>query len=327
MAIPRPATDVTGGRTAAIGRERLAIALLYLAAWFPMLVNRGLYWDDWTLAGQTPGELMAMFSELGLPIGGPVYAAIVATPVPGLVGHALAFGAYLLSTLAFHAILLRVPGLTRRDALVAAVVFAVLPVNYARIALIDLMYAFSLLAFLVGTWLLLRYVDRRTVWTRIAALLLFLFSFYTASLLVLYAAPLALAFAVLRRRGEGRLPDTLWRYADFLALPVAYWIVKGVVWAPNGIYTGYNAITSRNLLAIPEGLASAPALVLGEPILRALAVVGPIGIVLALVAGLLVVRLVGGDRDRSAIGGPADGAATASRCRSSRTCSTRCTRT
>jgi hypothetical protein len=274
-------------------RDRLAIALLYAAAWAPLVVNRGLYWDDWTLVGRSPGDLVQGFTELGLPLGGVAYAALLALPLPGLIGHVLVFATYLASTLILHAILRRLPGLSRMDALIAALTFALLPVNYARIALIDAMYGLSLLAFLAATWLLIRYLEDGGLRRRVGALLLYLFSFYTASLLVLYVVPVALAAWLLRRSRTGPIVPLALRHADFLALPVAYWLVKGAILTPTGVYEGYNALSARGLLQVPRALLSVPGQVLVEPLSRAVEVAGVVGVV----AGIVVaIWLVGRDR-------------------------------
>ena len=281
---------MTGERSGSIGRDRLVVAVAYAIVWAALLVNRGLYWDDWVLFGETPAGLIRMYNELGLPWGSPLYIAIFATPFPGWVAHILAFVVYLAATLVFHAILIRVPGLTRRDALIAALVFAVMPVNFARIAVIDQMYGVSLLAFLVATWLLLSHVETPSIGRRIAALLLFAFSFYTASLLVLYAVPIALGFVVLRLAGRGELPAVLWRYADFILLPVVYWIAKSVFLTPTGLYAGYNALSTRSLLAVPGSLPGAAREVLAIPFKFAVDVGGVVGLVVGVLVAVWLVR-------------------------------------
>lgn len=280
-------------KPADVWRDRLAIALLYAAAWAPLVVNRGLFWDDWTLVGRSPGDLLHGFTELGLPLGGVAYAALFALPLPGLIGHILVFAVYLASTLILHAIFRRLPGLSRMDALIAALTFALLPVNYARIALIDSMYGLSLLAFVAATWLLLRFLEDGGLGRRVGALLLYLLSFYTASLLVLYVVPVALAAWLLRRsRTEPIVPLAL-RHADFLVLPVAYWLVKGAVLTPSGVYEGYNALSLRELLQVPRAMLSIPGQVLVEPLSRAVEVAGLVGVV----AGIaIVIWLVGRSR-------------------------------
>lgn len=260
-------------------RDRLAIAAVHTLSWAPLLVNRGLYWDDWSLVGRSLESIVQGAGELGMPWLGAGFALLFALPMPGLVGHALVFCAYLLSALLLHAVLRRTPGMGRRDALVAAMVFAVLPVNYARVALVDLTYALSLLAFLAATWLLVRHVEVRGRRRRLASLALYACSFSTASLLVMYALPVALAAYVAWRSRTVAPPSFVARYADFVALPIVFWLVKSAVFTPSGAYEGYNALTRRGIAGVPEAMLAIPSQVLVEPVYRAVAVAGVLGVV------------------------------------------------
>ena len=291
---------MTSGPPRALWRDRLIITVVYAIAWGPLLVNRGLYWDDWTLLGRTPASLISGFTELGLPLGGIAYSALFSLPWPGLVGHALIFAAYLASSLILHAILRRLPGLSAMDALVAALTFAVLPVNVARIALIDSLYGLSLLAFLAASWLLIRHVQDGGTGSRVAALVLFLLSFYTASLLVFYVVPIAVAAFLLWRPRRTPITTIAVRHADFLALPVAYWILKGAFLTPTGVYEGYNALSVSGLLGVPRAMVAVPSQVLVEPMARAIAVAGWLGLVAGVVVAIgLVRRWAAGDDEHT----------------------------
>lgn len=271
-------------------RDRLVLVLAYSLSWGAILVNRGLYWDDWTLVGRSPASLMAGYGELGMPWIGYFQAALFSLPLPALVGHVIVFGAYLLSTLILHDVLRRTPGLSRMDALVAALVFAVLPVNYARIALINLPYGLSLLAFLAATWLLVRYLEDGGRVRRVASLALYLGSFTTASLLVLYVVPMALAAVIVQRSARRSLRSFVPRHAEFLALPVAFWLVKAILFTPSGAYQGYNALTARGLAGVPQAMLSVPGQVLVEPLYRAATVAGIVGVVVGVGVAAWLVR-------------------------------------
>ncbi len=263
-----------------VSRDRRIIVLAYTLAWGLLVVNRGIYWDDWTSVGMSPASLEQGFREIGaVPWVQYFSLALYAAPMPGLVAHVIVFGAYLLSTLALHGVLRRIPGLTRMDALVAALTFAVLPVNYARVALVDSAYGLSLLAFLAATLLLVRYLQDGGVARRVAALGLYLCSFFTASLLVLYILPIALAGYIVWKSAKEPLPTFALRHADFLVLPVVYWVFRGVFFAPSGVYETYNTLTLRGLERVPGMLMAIPAQVLVEPLSRAVTVGGLLGVV------------------------------------------------
>lgn len=273
-----------------VRRDRLIIALAYVLSWGAILVNRGLYWDDWTAVGRSSAAIVDGAREFGLPWVGYLYAGLFATPLPGLLGHILVFFAYLLSALLLHAVLRHVPGLTRIDALVAALIFAIFPVNYARIALVDLMYGLSLLAFLAATWLLIRHLETGRLWRRVAALGLYVVSFTTASLLVLYVVPVVIGAAIVWKSAKAPRWSLVLRYADFLAAPVAYWLVKSALFKASGIYSGDNAVTLSRLTHVPTALLSIPGQVLFEPLARAGTVAGLAGVVVGLVASVWLLR-------------------------------------
>ncbi|MGH2393835.1 MAG: hypothetical protein ACRDGH_10135, partial [Candidatus Limnocylindria bacterium] len=270
--------------------DRLVIGLAYALSWGPLVVNRGLYWDDWAFVGRAPADIVRGSWELGMPWTGYFYATLFSTPMPSLISHTLTFVAYLLSALVLHAILGRLPVLSRMDALVATLAFALLPVNHARIAVINLQYGLSLLAFLAATWLLLRYLEDGGALRRLAALGLYVISFSTASLLVLYAVPLAIAALILWRSRTVPVWTIVLRHADFMALPLAYWVLKGAFFAPSGVYEGYNALTIRGLAQVPRALLSIPSQVLVEPLQRAVVVAGPLGIVAGVVIAIWLLR-------------------------------------
>jgi hypothetical protein len=277
------------GSSGSTRRDRLIIGLAYAFAWGAVLVNRGLYWDDWTLVGTSPAAVVHGFWEAGIPWVGAFLAAIASMPLPGLVGHILVFCTYLLSALVLHAVLIRAPGLSRMDVLVVALTFAVFPVNYARIALVDLPYGVTFLAFLVATWLLVRYLEVGGLARRIAALCLFFCSFSTGSLLVLYIAPMALAVFI-DWRSTRAIRSFLPRYVDFVALPLIFWLLKATFFTPSGIYQGYNALTMQTLTQVPGSLRSIPFEVLVEPLARAITVAGLLGIVIGAGAAIWLQR-------------------------------------
>ncbi len=270
-----------------VRRDRLMIVLAYTLAWGLLVVNWGIYWDDWTSVGVSPASLALGLREIGaVPWVAFFSAALVSMPLPGLVGHIIVFSAYLLSTLALHAILRRAPGLSRMDALVAALTFAVLPVNYARVALADLPYGISLLAFLAATLLLIRYLEDGGHARRVGALGLYACSFFTASLLVLYVVPMALAAFIVWKSAAVRLRSFVLRHVDFVVLPVAYWLLKSAFFAPGGVYEGYNTLTPQGLADVPGLLPPIPSQVLFEPLSRAVTVSGLLGV--AVGAGVAV---------------------------------------
>ncbi len=274
----------------AVWRDRFAIVAAYALSWGLLLVNRGLYWDDWTLIGVPAHSILTQYHELGMPWLAALSIPLVSLPLPGLVGHAIVFVAYLASALLLHATILRLPGIGRIDALVMGLVFAVFPVNYARIAIIDLPYGLSLLAFLAAAWLLVRQVETGGWAGRASALVLFAASFTTASLLVFYVVPIGVAYLVDNRSRGASFRSFVRRYPDFLLLPVIYWLIKSVVFRPSGTFADYNQLTIHGLLGVPRAMLGIPPEVITQPIRLALTVAGLAGLVVGALAAVWLVR-------------------------------------
>jgi hypothetical protein len=152
------------------------------------------------------------------------------------------------------------------------------------------MYGLSLLAFLAATWLLVRFVESGGFTRRLAVLLLYLFSFYTASLLVFYVVPVAVAGLLVRRSQPGSIVSLALRHADFLALPVVYWLLKIAFFTPSHVYEGYNALSLRGFLEVPRAMLSIPNQVVVEPLSRAVIVAGLAGIVAGVGVAIWLVR-------------------------------------
>ncbi len=122
--------------------------------------------------------------------------------------------------------------------------FAFFPINFSRIGAVNTSYAVCYLFFFAAFWILSTYLKKRAYWLRIIALLLFVLSFWTSSLLALYSLVLIYIVYVeitcdpsrqkfLRRIG---------RYIDFLLLPCLYWIISSLSFKSYGLYANYNKI-------------------------------------------------------------------------------------
>lgn len=257
----------------------------YTAAWGLLLLNRGFYWDDWTLHGITNQDRLATLREVGAPWVAAVYNALWATPSPALVAHAVVFGCYLASALLVHTLAERTPGLTRRDALVIALATAVLPLNFARIAIIDITYGLSLALFLTGAVLLQRIAAEASVnvLRRLVAAVCFVAAFATASLLVFYAVPMALALWSGRRQHGGLVRCAL-RLPEFFLLPFATWTALNHFFPVHGTFAGYYSVTSERLRSVPAALLDVPGQAIIHPLHHAAVTAGWLGATAALLA-------------------------------------------
>ncbi|HKA46326.1 MAG TPA: hypothetical protein VKF40_30315 [Burkholderiales bacterium] len=226
----------------------LIVAGLYVGAHGLMLLNNGLYWDDWTIFGFPYAAVTQWYREYGLPLFGYYHLVLDSLGVPAY--RILVFLSYLVSAACLYGILTRVREIDRRTAFVLALFFVLFPSNSARISVMASRTSLCYALFFAGFWLACLYLDKRVPALRVAALILLCASFLTHSFLVFYIVVL-IYIAYHEKSGLGgvrALPGFVLRYLDFFALPVIFWIIKLLYFEPYGSYEGYNRITLGSAL-------------------------------------------------------------------------------
>ena len=221
----------------------LAVAFAWLLCQgLSLLYPRSLFWDDWRLYDTT---------NLDLNEGGQFERDI--WPREELEGFLLSLhpGSFrVLTFLIFPIIALLTwriaglfvnKGLTSREQRLIGLLVLFLPVNSARITNITFSYTISLLAFVTAAWIWLRY---RTTITTLLAVLLFVFSFRTSSLLAFALVPGALSlnldFLATRRLGL--------RSSLRAVLPLVMALIYRRFISDNGVAPGYNEFQIGGLM-------------------------------------------------------------------------------
>ena len=214
-----------------------------------------ILWDGWWCAAdltrpEGPTVMTRIFHEAGRPIDMWFYA-----PIRWLGGNSVAWAKWL-STAAWigtavcvAAVLRRAAGLTYAVATAVAVLVVALPIFDLLGELALWMYTACVLLFWLAWVLVSRLpgcVGWRAIAVRLAALCLFFISFNLNSNLVMFYA-VAAALVGLRlpdmrpQTLVSRLPREVIRHADFLALPIVFWLWKTLFTPTSGFYaTGYN---------------------------------------------------------------------------------------
>ncbi|HET6351085.1 MAG TPA: hypothetical protein VFG89_02995 [Coriobacteriia bacterium] len=235
--------------------QTLAITCVYSAAWALMLFNGGLYWDDWCLTGLSWKGAVSWGAMNGQ-FWQPVYWVALGNMRGGwYLGHALTFVLFLASALFLNRILRRVAELSPVVQWMVPLVFAVFPVNAARIAHIDLQYTVSVAVFYYAWLLLAQDLENPRLPRRIVSAALFVFAMLTTKSLLMFFALVGI-YLLWQTRAElrdGRSRTGVFaRYAGFAVLPFASWFIQLKWLAPSGLYAGYNEITAE---AVAEGLS------------------------------------------------------------------------
>lgn len=224
------------------------ICVCYTLAHGLMLINNGIFWDDWIVCTNNSQFIMDMFTASGVAQVGYFHNLLQALPYTHFIYRLIVFSCFLLSTLFLNLILKEemIKDDTARFFVVAF--FALFPVNHARIAIINAPYAVCYLAFVTASVILFR--NQRSLIQRVTSLVLYAMSFSTNSLLVLHYLVVGCAIVLRRRKlSEVRSIRTLiLPYADYLLLPLAYWLIKCLFLQPKGAYLGYNQLTFQGLV-------------------------------------------------------------------------------
>jgi len=222
--------------------------ILYTLSWgWSLLRPNTLYWDDWEIFFEKPlNNGIKYLEQTGRP------------PWSGLVEYLLLhIGTWAVTVIAFVLFLTSsffVFGILRHHELIdlrlaryATLLFLIIPVNHARVAVSIFDYSFSYFLFYLGWFLLVRY--RSNIGFVVSCVVLFL-SFKTHSFLFFVLLPF-LHFAWLHRARltNFRQPNQVHLQLVLLALlPVFYVIARQLFWPPIESWQDYQQPTSAGVV-------------------------------------------------------------------------------
>ena len=227
-----------------------------LLAHFPLLLNDGLYWDDWLLFPQLQSKDWSSIDALVREAGITPFNAAFLDVFAYLPGGVLAFRlvvfalivaiAWLVYAIAVEA------GLTPRAGLLIALLTSVFPGFQDWVLLATASSVLDYAVFLGATLLVIgaeRQAGAAAAVTRAVAIVMFVLSFSFNSLLTLYFASLLVLVIVMWRSGRIDALRRRWPYlAGLFLVPFVYWVIAQRLFVPSGLYAGYNAISASPLV-------------------------------------------------------------------------------
>lgn len=217
------------------------LALLYLAAWGPLLLSRdGVWWDDWTLVNSSPNGIATRFAQYGLPWVGSMHVFLL--QFGPVVYHVISMTLFFLTGLVLSGILATFPGLSPGERLFVTALFLLLPLNAARNTMIVLPYTVSLFLFYLAWYFLIR-TERRPRLGIVFAGGAFFVSFSMNSLLVFYLLPMLHLWWRGRTLQSTTLPRFLKAWWPLLILPLVFFAVRMMMFLPSGVYEGVNSFS------------------------------------------------------------------------------------
>lgn len=214
------------------------ISLIYLFAhvWI-LTLGDATYWDDWTYFEAPASWILDDFRQAGsfLNISGGIYVALSSL---GMWAYKFAILLVGLAIAVLWAVILeRDMGFSKQECFWVVAIASALPLNPARVALINFYYTLCVLFFLIG-WLA---IEKR----RLPAVVFLFFSFSTQSLLVFYFFPFIIFLRkIVLARSVSRNKAYLFL---LILLPFIWFALKQIFFRPSEFYEGYNSISFTNL--------------------------------------------------------------------------------
>jgi hypothetical protein len=219
----------------------LVVASYFLAWGFSLIILDAVFWDDWVFVDD-PMAIRNHFLQAGAPWTGSFHLFFGYAPSTYSL---ITFFSFLAASLSFLGILRRAPNflqLSPEQITFASVLFAIAPLNLARISGITVVYSLSVGLFFLA-WYLWVATEKNSAGLLILVVTLFSLSFLTNSLLAFFAAPFFHKLVIEHSGGElGSRRTMIFRTLAFGALPFLWFaIFVSSKTGPFGFYTGYNS--------------------------------------------------------------------------------------
>jgi hypothetical protein len=215
---------------------RAALLLYGLSHVFAFPIYGNYFWDDWTVySNRFPAETSEMFRNNGSPPWRHFIEVTLLQSSP-LFFRIFTLVFFLFASIFIFKILASTPGVTVQIATVVSLLFLLLPVNSARIAMIDFSYSTSyFFFFLAWYWLSVRRESRFIL----ISFVLFFLSFSARSTLFFILIPI-LHFAFLEFHANRKFSlRALVALIPLTLSPVVYLASQQFFWKPNSHAASY----------------------------------------------------------------------------------------
>lgn len=237
----------------------LILFFLYIISNFFLFFNNGWFWDDWCLS--TSEGMKEILVGVGAPYMIPIHSFLMnLTSQPALLYHILTGIFEIFGIWIFYKSLLLF-GVSRSNSFLLSLIFALLPYNQAKIALSCFMYSIGFLFFLLAIFFFIKFSRKNNIFFRLLSLLFFFCSylFLPSTLVLAYAFLLLVAIFYIDQEIQfkqsfiNKVLKKLLNWADFILLPIFFWVFRSFFLTPTGIYAaeGYRGFTVSSILLAP----------------------------------------------------------------------------
>lgn len=233
-------------------KEFFFLFLVYCAGFWLLILNQGIYWDDWCMFNGTPEVRSDIYNSSGRPFFGFLYNFLFLFGKTVIPSKLVGFIALLIPIVISYLFMGQFSRLAMQSRMVIALLIGLFPVNSSRMSLTMTQYGVSTALFFLGLASLMLFLDKKKLHYRVVGLLLFFLSFNMDSLLVFYAFVPVFIFYRTSAFTRTDIFDFLKGYADFLLLPIFFFAVKSFFFRPYGLYSNYNKVSLEGILKSPS---------------------------------------------------------------------------
>jgi hypothetical protein len=235
------------------------LLLIYFLSNAFLLVNNGIYWDDWTLTNMSLDQLKAQFLDNGgyyIGLAHLHWFLNTFFSYPPVVYRFLVFFSGMGTAIFFYRSLLSLRvGEDNIFPFYAACIWAAIPFNLAKVSMICVTYNIALFFFAIALYLFIDSLQNQRRLSVIVSCILFLCSFTTNSLVLLYSIIIPIYFYVKRDFSFTQIRNMFRTIPHYLVLPFIFAACKATFYHPSssGLHdeVGYYTITLSKLLEIP----------------------------------------------------------------------------
>lgn len=238
--------------------------VLYLLAYGFMLINEGVWWDDWCIYNKNAEGITDAFTGNGAFYIAPIHIFLQGlTNNAPLVYHYLTFFLYFITSIFLYFTLpyLKIDGNTQ---FVLTAIFTVLPINIARIYMICFPYTLGVFFCFAGLYFFTVALYKKHLLSRLLALVCSFLSFilipsayvfipmYITLLLWINSINHKCSFI---ENFRSFIQKTL-RYIDFIILTIFTWCLYLICVKPSGSYAegNYNSFSWESIIKLPFDL-------------------------------------------------------------------------
>ncbi len=235
------------------------VVLTYVLAHFFLLLLSGCWWDDWTFMTHDLNYINIVASESGRPEWNFLVPLCWSLPNNGRI---LIFFLYLGISLFVYDALKNCTLFDEKQSLYIALLFAVFPVDEARILISNFAYTVGLFFFYLSFMLFMRWnrmeKGNKKIIFRFILLCLFFLGFLLNSILAYYYILIAYLFVLEMKRSEEKniikrvlisVKNVLVYYPDFFVLPFVYYGFNKIFFPTYGeTFGSYNSVTLSGLI-------------------------------------------------------------------------------